>query len=184
MFKELALKSRSHRRFDESRRVTMEQLRELTDSARISPCGGNFQPLRYRLVADQSECESVFPHTAWAGAMPDWPGPAEGERPTAYIAICSELKKNTDVGIAGVTIQYAATDMGLAVCMLGSINRPQIRKVLGIADTMEISVLVAIGYPGETVVIDTVEAESDLKYYRSDDNVHHVPKLSLDSVLL
>jgi nitroreductase len=184
VFKELAIKARSHRRFDESKRVTMEQLRELIESARISPCGGNFQPLRYRLVVEKSECDAVFPNTAWAGAMPDWPGPAEGERPTAYVAICSEIKKNTDVGIAGVTIQYAATDMGLAVCMLGSINRPKLRQVLGIADPIEISVLVAIGYPGETVVIDDVEAGDELKYYRSDDNVHHVPKLSLDSVLL
>ncbi len=184
MFKDLVSNARSHRRFDESRRVSLEQLKDLVDVARIAPCGGNFQPLRYRLVSDVTECTAIFPHTAWAGAMPDWPGPAEGERPTGYIVICSEGKKKTDTGIAGATIQYAACDLGLVTCMIGSINRSEIKTILSIADAMDVSLLVAVGYPGETVVIDTVETGADLKYYRSDDNVHHVPKLNLDSVLL
>ena len=126
----------------------------------------------------------VFPNIAWAGALPDWPGPSEGERPTGYIAVCSEGKPGTDVGIAAQTIQLAASEMAFGACMLGSIKRDEIQKALSIPDRYEIKLLIALGKPAEKVVIDNASAGDDLRYYRTEDDTHHVPKLSLEDILI
>ena len=184
MFSELACKARSTRRFDSSQPITEAALKQLVDVARISSCGGNQQPLRYRIVSDPAECAAIFPHIAWAGALKDWDGPAEGERPTGYVTIVSEGEHAVDVGIAAQTIQLAAADMGYGCCMLGAIRRPKIAAALGIEHPLTIDLLLALGKPGETIVLEDVAAGSELKYYRDENDVHHVPKLDLDSVLL
>ncbi len=187
MLVDLVKKARSHRRFLESDPIPPETLRELVDIARLAPCGGNQQPLRYRIVTGD-ECAAVFPYIAWAGALKDWEGPAEGERPTGYIAILSSADRNSpphaDMGIAAQTIQLAATDLGYAACMLGAIKRPEIHKALGLPDAWAVNLLVALGRPGETVVIEDLAPGGDTAYYRTPDGIHHVPKRTLDEVLV
>lgn len=63
---------------------------ELAELAHLTPCGANAQRLRFHVVSDAEDCARVFDELAWAGALKDWPGPAEGERPTGYIAILAE----------------------------------------------------------------------------------------------
>ena len=87
MIRDLVLKNRSYRRFDEASRIDSETLRSLVDLARLSPSGANLQPLKFILVHDADDCALVFPSLAWAGYLEDWPGPSEGERPAAYIVI-------------------------------------------------------------------------------------------------
>lgn len=183
-FKDLVRGARSIRRYDESQRISEEQLRTLVDIARVCPCGGNKQALRYRVVGEAAECNAVFPHIAWAGALPDWPGPAEGERPTGYIAVCSEGQPGTDTGIAAQTIQLAAAEMGFGACMLGAIKRDEIKKVLSIPVQYEIRLLISLGKPAEKVVIEDASTGDDLRYYRTEDEIHHVPKLKIEDVLI
>jgi nitroreductase len=184
MFMDLVRAARSIRRFDERRPVTRAQLEALVDHARLAPCGANLQRLRYCLVSGPEDCAAVFPHIAWAAALKDWPGPAAGERPTGYIAIVGEGGGDMDCGIAAQTIQLAATGMGLGACMLGSIQRPALMELLGLTPPVTIKLLIAIGVPAETVVLETVAVGGDLAYYRTPDGVHHVPKLRLADVLL
>jgi hypothetical protein len=49
---------------------------------------------------------------------------------------------------------------------------------------MTARLVIALGYPKEQVVIDEVSEGANLKYYRDDNQVHHVPKLKLENVLL
>jgi hypothetical protein len=44
--------------------------------------------------------------------------------------------------------------------------------------------VLALGEPAETVVIDEVGEDGDIKYWRDDDDVHHVPKRSLDELIV
>ena len=182
--RELVMKARSVRRFDASQPVSRDALRGLVDLARCAPCGGNQQKLRYRIVSDADECAAVFPHIAWAGALPDWPGPAEGERPTGYLAIVGEGGADTDTGIAAQTIQLAAAEQGLGCCMLGAIKRDRIKAALGLPGELDIKLLLALGVAAETIEIDAATAGDDLRYYRGADDVHHVPKLRLEDVLI
>ena len=105
MFKELVKKARTYRRFDQSSPITAAELRDLVDIARIASSGGNSQKLRYLIVSSPEDCATLFPKLAWAGALKDWPGPAEGERPTGYIIILSESDPGHNAGIAAQTLQ-------------------------------------------------------------------------------
>jgi nitroreductase len=183
--KQLAKQARSYRRFDPSDPIPAQVLRDLVDTARFVPCGGNQQPIRYRLVTDPSHCADVFEQIAWAGALPDWPGPAEGERPTGYIAMCLPVKKQAlmDVGIAAQTIQLAATELGYGCCMLGAIQHDKLRTILNLPDDYVVSLLLALGKPAEKIVLETVEDSGQTRYWRDEQDVHHVPKRTMEQVI-
>lgn len=185
--RDLILKNRSYRRFDESRSVSTETLRELVDLARLSASGANLQPLKYVLSADTGTNERIFPCTAWAGYLREWDGPAEGERPAAYIVILNdtEIKQSAgcDHGIAAQSILLGATEKGLGGCMIASLKKERLREVLSVPDRYEILLVIALGVPAETVVIDEAR-EGEIKYWRDENGVHHVPKRSLDEIVL
>ena len=48
----------------------------------------------------------------------------------------------------------------------------------------EIQLVVALGKPAEIVVLEDVGPDGDIKYYRDDGDVHHVPKRTLDELIL
>ncbi|UCC90096.1 MAG: nitroreductase family protein, partial [Anaerolineales bacterium] len=87
MIRDLILRNRTRRRFHPEVAIRVESLRELVDLARLSPSAANLQPLRYILSCDPQKNALIFPHLGWAGYLKDWPGPEEGERPSAYIII-------------------------------------------------------------------------------------------------
>lgn len=187
MLADLVRKARSIRRYDEAATVGEETLRRWVDAARVAPCGGNMQPLRYRLVLDPAERELVYPAIRWAGALPDWPGPAVGERPPAFIALCYDASRNQpgiDTGIAAQTLQLVAAADGYGACMLGAIDRDTIHAALHLDSQRAIALLMAFGLPKETVRIDPMEPDGPHAYWRDDAGMHHVPKLGLEDVLI
>jgi nitroreductase len=187
MLKDLIAKSRSYRRFDESVAVPMETLRELVELARICPSAANRQPLKFKLVNDAETNAGIFSCLAWAGYLTDWGGPQEGERPTGYILLLgdSQIAKGFEVdeGIMAQSMMLGAVEQGFGGCMLGAINRVKLRELLAIPEHLEILLVLALGKPTETVVIDPVE-DGDIKYWRDDEDVHHVPKRSLDELIV
>ncbi len=78
MIKELVLKNRSRRRFQEEVSIDKETLKELVDLARCSASGANWQPLKYLLSWEQEKNAKIFPNLFWAAALKDWDGPAVG----------------------------------------------------------------------------------------------------------
>ena len=76
--KDLVLKTRSYRRFEESHRVGREALEKLLGLARCTASAANRQPLKYILSADSETNARIFPCLAWAGYLKDWPGPSPG----------------------------------------------------------------------------------------------------------
>ena len=188
MIADLILANRSYRRFDQNYEIDTETLRSLVGFARCSPSGANLQPLKYVLSNTPDRNALIFPATAWAGYLRDWPGPAEGERPSAYIVILGDttISKNfgCDHGIAAQSILLGAVDMGLGGCMIGSIDRDLLRRSLAIPETYEILLVIALGKPVEKVVLEDVGSDGSIKYYRDADDVHHVPKRALDDIVL
>ena len=188
MFRDLVLKNRSYRRFDESEAIERETLLDLVELARVTPSGGNLQALKYIVSCDVETNERIFATLAWAGYLKEWGGPVQGERPTGYIVLLHDrsIKANAGVepGIAAQTMALGAVERGLGCCMLGAIQRDKLRAVLGIADEFEIALVLALGVPVETVVIDPVGADGSIKYWRDAAGVHHVPKRALDEILI
>jgi len=188
MLRDLVLRNRSYRRFRETEPIAFETLLELVDLARCSASGANLQPLRFALSADR-ECNArIFPHLAWAGYLADWPGPAEGERPAAYIVILGDttIRKEfgCDHGIAAQSILLGAVERGLGGCMIGSIRREELRQVLAIPPECEILLVVALGVPAERVVLEDLGPDGSIRYWRDADGVHHVPKRALEAIVL
>lgn len=188
MLKDLILKNRSYRRFDESKQITRDQLLELVDLARLSPSAANRQPLKYYLSYQKAKNKLIFSSLAWAVYLKDWKGPAEGERPTAYIIILGDknITDNfgVDPGIAAQSILLGAIEKGLGGCMFGSVARDTLRKLLNIPSQYEILYVLALGYPAEKVQIDKIDESGDIKYWRDENQVHHVPKRNLSEIVI
>ena len=188
MLEDLVRKNRSYRRFHQDVSVDLGTLRALLNLARLSASGSNLQPLKYILSCQPQTNARIFPHTRWAGYLQDWSGPAEGERPAAYIVILGDMEIREsfgcDHGIAAQSIMLGAAERGLGGCMIGSIDEGGLRQVLDIPDHYEILLILALGKPKETVVLEEVGPDGSVKYYRDADGVHHVPKRSLDELIL
>ena len=188
MIRDLVLKNRSYRRFYQEVAVELEALRELVDLARCSASAANRQPLKYMLSCEPEKNALIFQHLAFAASLKDWAGPAEGERPSAYIIVLgdTEISKSfgVDPGIAAQSILLGAVDRGLGGCMLAAIQRDGLRKDLAIPERYEILLVIALGKPKETVVLETVGADGNTTYWRDKDSVHHVPKRKLDEIIV
>ncbi len=187
MITELVRRNRSYRRFAQGEPVGMDTLTGLVELARLSPSAGNLQPIRYVLSADEKTNAIVFPHLKWAGYLKDWPGPAEGERPAAYIIVMTdkEISKEVDCdhGIAAQSILLGAVEAGLGGCILTNIDRAGLARDLSIPERYGILLVIALGRPVEEVVVEPLKG-NDVKYWRDAEGTHHVPKRALDEIIV
>jgi len=186
--KDLILANRSYRRFDEKSNISRETLLDLIDLARLSPSAGNKQPLRYFISFTADTNTRIFPCLSWAAYLKEWPGPEEGERPAAYIIVLGDSRLSPtilcDHGIAAQSILLGATEKGLGGCIIASIKKDQLRKELDIPEHLDILLVIALGKPRETVRLEDVNDDGDIKYWRDEQGVHHVPKRSLEEIIL
>jgi nitroreductase len=188
MFKDLVLKCRSYRRFYEEIAVDNKTLKELVDFARLSASAVNRQPLKYIISGARDKNALIFSTLHWAGTLKTWPGPAEGERPAAYILILGDKEIGAsfgmDPGIAAQTILLGAVEKGLGGCMLGAVDREDLRKLLNIPPRYEISLVIALGKTKEKIILETMNPGDSYDYWRDNDEVHHVPKRKLADIIV
>jgi nitroreductase len=188
MIRDLILSNRSCRRFDEGFAIERRTLEELVDLARLCASAANLQPLKYLLSCDAQTNARIFPHLAWAAYLKDWGGPPPGERPGAYLIILGDTAIShtfgCDHGIAAQSILLGARERGLAGCMIGLIQREELRRELDIPPQYEILLVLALGKPREQAVIDEVGPSGDIKYWRDNAGVHHVPKRPLKELIV
>jgi nitroreductase len=186
--KECLMSNRSYRRFDHARRVDYATLTEVVNLTRFCSSAMNKQPLRYRIVCDDEECAKVFPLLKWAGYLKDWDGPIESERPVAYIVQCLDTQcmptfPYCDDGLHLEAITLGLNTLGLGGCIIKAFNAQKLTEVLSLPDNIEPRHVLAIGYPVEKVVIDDI-SNDDCKYWRDENAIHHVPKRTLDEIII
>ena len=116
MLKDLLLRNRSYRRFEQEVRISEEELTELVGLTCLCASARNAQALKYVIVHEEEKCAEVFPQLAWAGYLKDWDGPEEGERPAAYLIqlLDTRIVENClcDDGIQAQTILLGAVEKG------------------------------------------------------------------------
>ena len=187
MINELIRKNRSYRRFDEAQRMSKSQISRLIELARLSPSARNQQALKFRIVTEQSECELLFPNLAWAGYIPEWKGPEPGERPSAYIIIVGDKSLgrsfSEDLGISAQSIMLGAVSEGYGGCMIGSVKRESVKRDFSLKDDYEVLLVLALGKPVEKIVIEEIK-EGDIRYWRDESGIHHVPKRGLKDIII
>ncbi len=183
---DLIITKRTVRRFKQDP-ISDEIILKIMESARQAPSGANIQPVKYIVVKDKQMCEKVFVNTAWAGYLKDIGTPKEGERPVLYVVILTDKKLRTDgakhdCGAAAQNMMLTAWEEGIGSCWIGALKRDNLREILEIDDIFEIDTVIAFGYKNEEVVSE--DAIDDIKYYRDENNVHHVPKRTLDELII
>lgn len=187
-FKDLVTGARSCRRFVEKEPVDAQVFEWLVDCARLTPSARNQQALRYVVVNTPEARETMRQSLVWAGALREWDGPEDAECPAGYIVLCVEegagKMVHIDSGIAAQTIQLAAASRGLGACIFLSCDPARVLTMLHLPEPWQVGLVLAIGAPGETRIVDAVPASGERAYWRDEQNVHHVPKLPLSQIFL
>jgi len=189
MFKDLVMRNRTYRGYDESFKIDRETLLELVDLTRYTAASANLQPLKYFVACDKETVDKIQPLTKWAGALSHLNLPYPGTRPTAFIVICQDNSISAavgmlkDVGIAAQTITLGAAEKGLGCCMIGSFELAALKELLSLSEHIEPKLVIALGKPAETIVL-TDAKDGKTTYYRDENGVHYVPKRTLDDILL
>jgi nitroreductase len=188
MIEELIKQNRSCRRFYEDHKIDIPTLKDLVNLARLSASAANLQPLKYILSCSAEKNEQIFSCLAWAAYLKDWSGPESGERPSAYITILGDTHITKDFGcdhgIASQSILLGAREKGLAGCMIGMIKRKKLQNILNIKEHFKILLVLAMGKPKEEAIIETVGDDDNIKYWRDNEQVHHVPKRKLEDIIV
>ena len=184
--KELLIKNRIYRRFEQAVRIPEQELRELVGLTRLCASGRNAQPLKYKLITSENACAEIFPHLAWAGYLTDWAGPEEGERPAAYLIqlLDTRIVENClcDDGLQAQTILLGAVEKGWGGCIIKAFKNEALRKLLQLSEELKIMYVIAMGKPKEEVVIEEMK-EGNYKYWRDARGVHYVPKRDIEELI-
>lgn len=189
-FLQLVESTRTYRRFDESKPISTGVLHELINLARLAGSARNCQPWQYMIVNDSEECGRIFPHLAWAGYLKDWKGPSEGQRPTAYV-LCllnhdwlkgSEKEAQFDLGISSQNLLLGAKAKDIVGCRIGAFS-PKLKNLYKIPDNTTLELVIALGRPDEDVFLEEVR-EGNVQYWHDDKGAHHVPKRTLEDILI
>ena len=188
-FLDLIKRNRSYCSFDESVKLSRETVLSFVECARLSASGGNNQPLKYCVSTKESTNALIQRETAWAAKLRPRVFPPEGHKPTAFVVICVDTdiqkdapKADRDVGIAAQSILLAATAQGFGGLMIGAFNRQGVKEALKLNDNLEPALVIALGKPDETVMLE--DASGSVDYYRDENDVHHVPKRPMSEIVM
>ena len=191
MLKDLIIKNRSYRGYDETYTFTREQLVNYVDGARFCASSVNMQPLKYFIAWEKEDVDRIQCRIKWARQLPQMKLPHPGMCPTGFIVICQDknISDNLnrfmkDVGIVAQSILLMATEEGLGGCMIGNFDAGEIREGLALPESLQPLLVVALGKPAETIVLTEVGEDGNTAYYRDENDVHYVPKRSLDDLLI
>ena len=188
MFRDLVLSNRSHREFKAGERIDRALLEEWVLNASNSPAAMNLQPLKYKILDTPDGVASILPLTRWA-ALLGKKLPPEGHGPSAFIIICHDTDISPmkpifmiDVGICAQTIMLSAAEKGYGGCMIGSGPAQSIQQALGLPENLVPVLALGLGVPEDTVVL--TQACDSTTYYRDENNVHYVPKRTLEEIII
>jgi nitroreductase len=185
MLHDLILKNRSARKYYQDVAVSRETLTELVDLARLSASGGNRQLLKYYLSCEPEKNAIIYSHIGLGG------NPPEGERPSAYIIILSDnglgeyRTGEVDHGIAAQSILLGATERGLGGCIIGMVHRKELRKALNIPERYDVLLVLTLGKPKGTAVIEDLAAYPEKQRGWWDEQGRwHIPKRKLTDIII
>jgi len=192
MLADLVQRTRTVRRFKEEQPLALTMLRGLIDLARLGGSARNGQVLKFMVITEVGLRQKLFPLLGWAGYLPSWPGPASCERPAAYV-VClldarllkgAESEAYCDLGIATQNLLLGAAEQGVYGCRIGAFAHDSVHRLLQLEDCFKVLLVVALGYPAETVVLEELSPEGDIRYWRDGQGMHHVPKRTLEQILI
>ena len=177
-------RNRSHRAYDSSFIVREDQLRRIVDVATKVPSARNQQVLRFRMVLSD-EAEKVLPHIRLGGALPELHLPRAGEEPNAFIVICSTVAVShyvsVDLGIVAQSMLLQAVEIGLNGICIGAFDAKAVKQELSLP--YDPVLVLAIGRGKDNIRLKPITEDDNHAYYREDD-IHYVPKVRVEDLIL
>ena len=177
-FKEMLKKRESVRSYDPTKRPSKEQLYHIRQAARIAPSACNSQPWRFVVVNDGELSPQV------AKATQSWGMNKFTSDCPSFIVICEEEAKlaarvverfarqhfaQMDIGLATMSICFAALEEGMGTCILGSFDENKLKSLLHIKESEKIRLVVCVGYPTTDDLRDKKRKDMDeiVEYFGS-----------------
>ena len=120
--------------------VPEDKLRRLYEALRLAPSGNNQQPFNFIFVRDavlRQQLAAQACHQSYIAQAP------------VLMVACCEQGRSVDTAIAVDHLVLAAVNEGLGTCWVGWFERDAVRKILHIPDSLEIPILIPIGYTDE-----------------------------------
>ena len=186
--KELVLKARTCRRYKGDVTLSTEALTDFIDHARLSASARNSQILRYVTVIDAETRAAMDKLVVLGGALTPEQRATDAQRPSAYIVICAPEKIDNfgvmDIGIAAQTINLAACEAGLNTCMIGAVKKDEAAALLGLPEDLKVYLVMALGVADEEIRLAGRREDGKLIYYRDENDVHCVPKITLEETII
>ncbi|WP_044418284.1 nitroreductase family protein [Halarcobacter anaerophilus] len=184
-FKDLVKNTRTTRRFKKNISIFNKDLEEIIDTARVVSSAMNKQPLKYIMVTKKELVEKLSSSSKWASHLENWTQ-SKDEQPSAFIIVLNDTSIDgysmLDCGIALNTIMLGLKLKGFASCPLGSIDKELCKNLFSLSKNLEPILGIAVGLENESIKL--VDLEEDSNYYRDENDVHCVPKKTLDEVLV
>jgi nitroreductase len=185
------LKRRSIRRF-KNKVVPYEVLEKCIDAARLAPSGRNQQLCEYIVINNAEVLPGIFENIGGSAKLPpDKGGPRPEQSPKAYAIILinkilegeANRRRVTliDVGLAAENIMLTALEQGIGACPILMFNEADLKLLLEIPDGYDIALVIAMGYPDESPVVEAV-ADS-LNIWVDEKSLRHVPKRTLADII-
>lgn len=182
--KQLLLKNRSYRGYDNSYEVRADQLRRIIEVNCATPSAMNQQVLRFRPVL-VDESDKVLPFIRMGGALPELHLPLPGTEPKAFIVICSTVDEgryvDIDLGIAAQSMLLQAVEIGLNGICIAAFDKTAIKQSLSLQ--YEPLLILAIGKGAEKIELTDISPTESHAYYRRE-GVHYVPKLQIEDLII
>ncbi len=189
---ETVIKRRSIREFKDAA-VAYDVLGRCVNAARLAPTAANYQLCEYIVIDDGQLLPQVFDAVwSWAGQPRPKDGWPPGRRAKAYIvtlinsALGAELGGNRrdtgyDVGMAAENMILVALAEGIGSCAITGFKQGKLRRVLNIPDKYEIAMVLALGFPDESPVLEV--ATDSVKRRLDSEGVRHIPKRKLRDII-
>jgi nitroreductase len=189
-FMNLAETRQSCRNYDPAREVEADKLERILETARLSPSACNGQP--YHITVCRGEAAKMAAKAVQGMGMNKFADNApvmlviSDEPYVKTAAFGSKLKgidyRSIDMGILAAYITAAATEEGLGSCIIGSLDRKDVKEILGVGDDLDLMYLIALGYHDTTC--SAYDADDNIKYHMEAPGDFVVPKRTLDSIVI
>lgn len=156
--KNIIAKRRSIRKY-RNREIPNNLIWEVIDAARMAPSGCNAQPTRFYIIKDEKTKDNLRKNKVfkqdfvlsapviilYCGDPSAYPK----EKLESGFDDSYKTRAIRDVSIASQNLVLRATDLGLGTCYVGWVNKPKIRKILGIDKRFVSPFAITLGYPAE-----------------------------------
>lgn len=179
-----SIKDKRTIRIFKKKRVEQKILEKCVDAAKDSSCARNDQQIEYIIVDDKSKVSQIIKNVRFGGEISKDKKAVKGHEPDCFIVLISKSGIDEyikyDKGIACQNISLVAYENKVGSCIMGAIDREEIKNILNVPKSYEINIVIALGYLDEKPIIE--ESKGETTYYRKE-NVLHVPKKRLGIVL-